>query len=200
MSMPDAVLVDTNAIIEAVRTHCWPAVTGHFRIETVQECQDETLRGDARDPSYIEVTGEDLARIAHVHEVTELERANLAIAYEYADALDDGERDLFAHAIRRDDDQRQLCSPDKASIRAAVALNPEGGYLMPTTREEVRKAFGLAEPPDDEFMGLLERLGEVDAVSDVAPVEGDGYTADELLDELEEAVVEDSVRNRSAES
>ena len=64
---------------------------------------------------------------------------------------------------------------------------------MPKTREEVQKAFGLAEPPDDEIMALLERLGEGDVVSGVAPVEGEGYTADELAEELEAAVVAESV-------
>ena len=64
---------------------------------------------------------------------------------------------------------------------------------MPKTREEVQKAFGLTEPPSDEFMALLERLGEGEVVRGVSPVEGDGYTADELAEELEEAVVAESV-------
>jgi DNA-binding phage protein len=64
---------------------------------------------------------------------------------------------------------------------------------MLKTREEVQKAFGLANPPDDEFMALLEQLGEGEVVTGVAAVEGEGYTADELAEELEEAVVADSV-------
>ena len=36
--------------------------------------------------------------------------------------MDDGERDLFAHARARGDEAWLLCSPDKASVQAAVAL------------------------------------------------------------------------------
>lgn len=60
-------------------------------------------------------------------------------------------------------------------------------------REEVQRALGMAEPPDDELMALLAALGDEDVVTGVRPVEGDGYTADELTEELEEAVVADSV-------
>lgn len=56
---------------------------------------------------------------------------------------------------------------------------------MARTREEVRTAFGLAEPPDDEMMALLEQLGEGDVVAGVAPVDGEGYTVEELKQELE---------------
>jgi hypothetical protein len=117
------VLVDTNAIIEAVRTSCWPAITGRFRVETVQECYDEALRGDATRPSYVRVAPADLERLSATHLVTDIERARLALAYEHADALDEGERDLFAHAHSRGDRTWVLCSPDKASVRAAVALD-----------------------------------------------------------------------------
>jgi hypothetical protein len=34
------VLVDTNVIIEAIRTRCWNALTGGLRVETVAECRD----------------------------------------------------------------------------------------------------------------------------------------------------------------
>ncbi len=118
----EVVLVDTNAVIEAVRTGCWAAITGRFSVETVQECYDEALR-DAHRPGYIEVTVEDLGRLSAVHAVTDLQRATLALRYEYADGLDDGERDLLAHAIDRvTPPSWLLCSPDKASVRAAVAL------------------------------------------------------------------------------
>lgn len=123
MAEPDVVLMDTNAIIEAVRTGCWRAITGRFRVETVEECRDEARRGDAMNPAYVPVSEKDLAVLAVVHGVDRVERARLALEYEFADGLDDGERDLLAHAIGRTDDIWSLCSPDKASVRAAVALN-----------------------------------------------------------------------------
>jgi len=64
---------------------------------------------------------------------------------------------------------------------------------MGRTKEEVQKAFGLAELPDDAFMALLEELGEGDVLAGVAPVEGEGYTAEELEQELEEAIVAESI-------
>lgn len=57
--------------------------------------------------------------------MTALDRAALGLTYPHAANMDAGERDLFAHAFGRaegGDDTWWLCSPDRASIRAAVAL------------------------------------------------------------------------------
>ena len=64
---------------------------------------------------------------------------------------------------------------------------------MGKTKEEVQRAFGLAEPPDDEFMALVRQLGEGEMITGVDPVPGGGYTAQELAEELAEALVADSV-------
>ena len=139
-----AVLVDTNAIIEAVRTGCWAAITGWWTVETVQECYDEALRGDSTRPSYVRVATTDLDRLTAVHTVTELERATLALEYEHADALDDGERDLLAHALGRAEDPWLLCSPDKASVRAAVALDWADRLI---SIEGLSRSAGVRPPP-----------------------------------------------------
>ena len=121
-------LADTNALIEAVRTCCWNAITGHFSVETVRECEDEARRGRHSRPGYVPVTSAELARLHAVHEVTDVDRAALALAYPDSTVMDDGERDLFAHAFRRAQQGDQawvICSPDKASIRAGVALRWE---------------------------------------------------------------------------
>jgi hypothetical protein len=117
------VLADTNVIIEAVRSGCWPALTGALSIETVATCRDEALAGDRTRAGYVAVTPGDLARLSRVHTVTGAEVATFALAYEGADGMDDGERDLFAHAFGRTDGAWLLCSPDRASVRAAVALH-----------------------------------------------------------------------------
>ncbi len=39
------VLVDTNVILEAHRTGTWRALTGGYRVETVEECVTETQTG-----------------------------------------------------------------------------------------------------------------------------------------------------------
>jgi hypothetical protein len=115
-------LVDTNVIIEAVRTGCWRAVTGHMTVETVEVCKEESGRGNADRAGYVVVSAEELSRIARVHPVSGVERAALALDYPEAAGMDAGERDLFAHAKGRQDEHWMLCSPDKASIRAAVSL------------------------------------------------------------------------------
>lgn len=124
-SKRSTVLVDTNAIIESVRVGCWKALAGGLRIETVEECRDETRRGAPHRPGYVTVTSADLSRIAEIHPVTDTERATLALQYESAPDLDAGERDLIAHALARlarGDAVWVVCSPDKAAIRASVAL------------------------------------------------------------------------------
>lgn len=64
---------------------------------------------------------------------------------------------------------------------------------MTKTKKEVQSAFGLAEPPDDEFMALLSELGEGEVISGVDPVPGTGYSTNDLARELSEAIVADSV-------
>lgn len=122
MSPSPVVLVDTNVIIEAVRTGCWRAITGHMTVETVEVCTEEAGRGSADRAGYVVVSTDDLSRIARVHPVSDVERAALALEYPDASGMDAGERDLFAHANGRRDESWMLCSPDKASIRAAVGL------------------------------------------------------------------------------
>ena len=97
LSMRPPVLFDTNVIIEAVRTQCWNAITGQVSIETVGACRVEALAGSAATiRNYVPVVPR-------------------------ADSLDEGEHDLLAHAYARSE-PFLLCSPDKAAIRAAVAL------------------------------------------------------------------------------
>lgn len=130
MPVPDlrssrtVVLVDTNVIIESVRIRCWNGLSGRWQIETVEECRDETQRGAPHRPGYVTVTTRDLDRIT-AHLVTDIERATLGLSYAPAQDMDSGERDLMAHALRRTSSGDSLwvvCSPDKASVRAAVAL------------------------------------------------------------------------------
>lgn len=119
------VLADTNVIIEAVRTGIWKALTGAFRVETVEECREEARRGQSSNPSYVPVSDADLARLGAVHVVSEAERAAYLLADPDAVGMDPGERDLFAHAwhrLQRGDPVWVLCSSDKACIRAAVRI------------------------------------------------------------------------------
>lgn len=123
MESSSIVLVDTNVIIEAVRVGCWTAVTGGLRVETVVACEEEARARPLDVPSsYVPVEPSDLERLAVIHPVSDLERAGLRLAYPDAHGMDRGEHDLMAHLHSADPERRLLCSPDKASVRAAVHL------------------------------------------------------------------------------
>lgn len=146
MQRPDAVLIDTNAVIEAVRTGCWAAITGQLAVETVQACRDELLAGSASElPGYVPVGEEHLERLRAVHEVDEVTRAEFKLAYTGADGLDAGEHDLLAHAHAMASGDWVLCSPDKASIRAAVSLGH--GDRLRALEKLIQMVGASAKPP-----------------------------------------------------
>lgn len=121
MQHGQVVLVDTNIIIEAVRTHCWNAVVGHFTVETVGKCTEEASTGDPMRRNYVPVAAGDLQRINVVHTVSRAEAARLSVVLPTADELDEGERELFAHALGRCDTWSASCA-DRAALKAAFAL------------------------------------------------------------------------------
>ena len=115
------VLVDTNVILEAYRTASWRALTGGYRVETVEDCVTETqtgyqLRTREQQIDQVELRG----RLGAVHGVDDLARAGLAVRIGNL-ALDEGEASLWAHALTRNDDW-VLCGPDRASLRCGVRL------------------------------------------------------------------------------
>jgi hypothetical protein len=95
------VLVDTNVVIEAVRTGVWKALVGSRTVETVQECHDETQRGNPHDPGYVVVEAGHLGGLSAVRQVDAVQRASLFLTCPEAAGLDPGERDLLAHALAR---------------------------------------------------------------------------------------------------
>lgn len=145
MNRDDTVLIDTNAIIEGVRTGCWRAITGQLRVETVEACREEALARPVTPLSeYVPVSEDDIQRLAAVHAVGLATRAAFVLAYPDASGLDVGEHQLLAHAFSRSDEAWVVCSPDKASIRAAVALDL-GDRLC--SLEELVDAVGARPQP-----------------------------------------------------
>lgn len=116
------VLVDTNVILESHRIGSWRALTGGYRVETVEDCVTETQTGfQRRRPEQQIDAGELRASLAAVHSVGDRERAELAIRVHDIIILDRGEASLWAHALHRDD-AWVLCGPDKASLRFGVRM------------------------------------------------------------------------------
>ena len=115
------VLVDTNVIVESHRVGSWRALTGGYRVETVEDCVTETQTGfQRRRPERRIDAGKLRASLAAVHSVEDRERAELAIRARGIE-LDRGEASLWAHALHRDG-AWVLCGPDKASLRFGVRM------------------------------------------------------------------------------
>jgi hypothetical protein len=115
-------LVDTNAIIECWRTRSWKALSGGYRVETVELCVIETQTGlQKRRPERRIDMAALSATLKAVHEVGDAERARAVLRDPQIAALDIGEQMLWAHALTRDDPW-VLCGPDKASLRTGIRL------------------------------------------------------------------------------
>jgi hypothetical protein len=121
MERGQVVLVDTNIIIEAVRTRCWNALVSHFVLETVDTCLEEARTGDPLRRAYVVVDAEQLKGVSKAHSVSDSEKARFAVTLPTADELDAGERELFAHALGRSDAWIASCA-DRAALKAAFAL------------------------------------------------------------------------------
>lgn len=117
----DAVLVDTNVILETHRSGSWRALAGGYPLETVEDCVAETQPGLQLRKSAIQINeGELRDSLNAVHPVGIREHAGLAIQISGI-TLDRGEASLWAHALSRTDTW-VLCGPDRASLRCGVRL------------------------------------------------------------------------------
>lgn len=121
MQRGQVVLVDTNIIIEAVRTKCWTALTVHFSVETVDKCCEEARTGELHRPGYVDVDEKALRERLTVHRVSDAELAALGLRDPESFRLDAGERHLWAHGLVRNDAWIASCC-DNAAINAAIRL------------------------------------------------------------------------------
>lgn len=121
------VFADTNVILEAFRTDCWPAISRHFAIETVQKCVEETLTGNLSNPRHIAISPERLySGLAARHPVTGRELASLVLEYPSCGTLDDGEKHLLAWLLANKlfpSDIIVVTTADKAALVAIGSLN-----------------------------------------------------------------------------
>ena len=144
MGCRQVVLVDTNIIIEAVRTRCWNGLRGHYELVTVEKCREEAQSGIARTPGYVVVEDSDLSTGIEIVAVTDHERARLFMAGSETAALDDGERDLWAHAYSRANGWKATCA-DQAAVR--VAMQFDWGDRLVSLEELVVSGGMRARPP-----------------------------------------------------
>ena len=77
-------LLDTNVIVEAHRTGSWRALVGGYRVETVEDCVNETQTGFQRRRPEQQIDGDELRdSLGAVHPIGDLERAELKIRTSY---------------------------------------------------------------------------------------------------------------------
>jgi hypothetical protein len=132
------VLVDTNIMIEAVRTGCWNALRAYFSVETVDKCCEEARTGDLRRPGYVVVDDNALRDRLRVYASTPQQLSALDLREPEARRLDAGERHLWAHALTRNE-MWLACCCDNAAIRVAVRLGWEDRLK---SLEELARAAG----------------------------------------------------------
>jgi hypothetical protein len=160
------VLVDTNVILECWRVGAWRALTGGYRVETVEDCVIETQTGYQRRRAEQQIEQAALiASLAAVHKVSDAERAAAVVRDPLFSYLDVGEQSLWAHALTRAD-AWVLCGPDKASLRFGVrlgfrerlvalqALLQDVGYRQAALRTNYTSAW-LARTLDE--LAMMER-------------------------------------------
>ena len=74
------VLVDTNVIIESHRVNSWRALTGGYRVETVEECVAETQAGASRRRPAQRIDETALRdSLSALHSVSNVQRAELTL-------------------------------------------------------------------------------------------------------------------------
>lgn len=136
---PGAILLDNNAIGDAVDLGVWDALRGAYsgQLGTVEEVEIEAGTYFRRFNNGVELTTS--LQTLQIHAVTPAEKAKLAVALSGVE-LDAGEQGLWAHGLQRKD-AWILCGPDKASIRAAVRLGLKDRLV---SLEELLDSAGLS--------------------------------------------------------
>jgi hypothetical protein len=137
--LPKIVYVDTNVIIEAVRTGCWKSIAQRFAIHTVATVRDEALKVPADKSRYVPVDASTIFRHVTVEMVSQADILLASAKTPNISALDAGERDLLAHVAARHDDAWIVTTADKAAVKTACALGLESKLV---SLEELAEASG----------------------------------------------------------
>jgi hypothetical protein len=117
------VLVDTVAIKAAHELGCWNALRKAYQLETVEKCLEEVTRADSQGRQLVARSVAELKTEMRIHIVTEIQRAALLMTGGRRPDLDEGERDLLAHALSLGRKAWWLCGPDKATLKTLHKLN-----------------------------------------------------------------------------
>jgi hypothetical protein len=140
------VLVDTVAIKAAHALGCWNALRQAYQLETVETCLDEVTRVDSKGCQLVARKAAELRAEMRIHPVNDTLRAQLLLTAGRRPDLDDGERDLLAHALTLGPKAWWLCGPDKATLKTLHRLNLlERMVSLESMGREVGHRFGDLE-------------------------------------------------------
>lgn len=117
MAVPsDPVLLDNCAISACFAADAWNALVARYALETVDEVEREATTGY----QHREIIPPAQFRTqVKVHQISVVERFEAQAKHAGLAMLDDGERDLWIHALAREGGWI-LCGPDIASIKFGV--------------------------------------------------------------------------------
>jgi hypothetical protein len=153
-------------MIEAVRVGAFSRLRAHEQLVTVKQCVSEALSGIPGSKGRVPISEADLGSPLSVIDVTNSDRVHLALMHPDSATLDNGERDLLAHAFaltRRahgasaDGIARamrkaklpvtdtgpasfQIVSADRAAVRVAISMGL-GDHVV--SLEEVLESAGI---------------------------------------------------------
>lgn len=112
----DPVLLDNCAISACVSAGAWNALAARYTLETVEEVEREATTGYQHRTI---IPPDQFRNQVQVHQVSVEERFDAQARHAGLAMLDDGERDLWIHALSREGGWI-LCGPDIASIKFGV--------------------------------------------------------------------------------
>lgn len=117
MAVPsDPVLLDNCAISACVAAGAWNALAARYTLETVEEVEREATTGYQHRTI---IPPDQFRGQVQVHQISGEERFDAQARHAGLAMLDDGERDLWIHALSREGGWI-LCGPDIASIKFGV--------------------------------------------------------------------------------
>ena len=140
ISRGEAVLIDTNVILEAHRTACWNHLAGFFVLKTVDACVVECETGNQQRGVAVPVDIPLLRASAHIERSTPRQIAELRFRLAGKVSLDPGEESLIAYACRHAN-AWVICSPDKAAVRACFILGFQDRVVA---LEDLTESSGIA--------------------------------------------------------
>ena len=149
------VFVDTNIIIEAHRTGCWEAICKNRSLEvaTVEACAEEALAHGEQAPKSKQIPPRFLrSKYVARHEVTpalqaawKLRLTELEPEYQHDGDLGDGERDLLAWLILREQPSEEVLLATADGL--ALAFAHQFGLLEYTiSLQGMIKQFKIRSP------------------------------------------------------